>query len=170
MKAYRFLFDFHPGSQLKSLPRILEVTLNLDFWERLEQLRLWGLLGMDWMHFALRNGHKPSGGWDRIWSMPLQGSCCQAWLQAGNQGDSFTRVLTSLKDSSSVEFMWNGYYQVGSGGQSRSPGTCCQGVCLVSDSFLILSAFRQPSGKQLPSARPIGPTHGTGCLYSLGPK
>jgi hypothetical protein len=37
------------------------MTLNLDFWIILELLSLWGLLKMNWKHFALLGEHKPLG-------------------------------------------------------------------------------------------------------------
>jgi hypothetical protein len=43
---------------------------NLGFWTRLELLRLWGLLEIDWMHFALWDRHEPfiRQGWNAmIW-------------------------------------------------------------------------------------------------------
>jgi hypothetical protein len=45
----------------KSLPWVSGETLNFDFSTRLEIWRPWGLLEMNWMHFALWDELKPFG-------------------------------------------------------------------------------------------------------------
>jgi hypothetical protein len=81
------------------LPWVSEDTLDLDFWAVL--VRLWELLEMDWMLFALRHGNEPFGAKGRILCFNLKCSpkahCsrfgCQLMELWGN--DWIMRALTS---------------------------------------------------------------------------
>lgn len=80
-----FVFCFYRGSQLRVY---LESgrRLDLDFWARLELLRLWGLLEMDWIHIAFWDGHKPLGARGRVLQcgsgMSLKCYVLKAWSPA----------------------------------------------------------------------------------------
>jgi hypothetical protein len=60
------LFFILQGLTAKSLPWVSEETLNLNFWTMLELLRLWELLKIESMHFALWDGNESFGGQEKM--------------------------------------------------------------------------------------------------------